>query len=507
MDFAPGTAVNARLKLVRHLDSGAMGSVWVAHRAGTPQPVAVKFLAARPDREALVRFQREASAASRIDSPNVVRILEHGSTTDGTPFIVMELLEGETLGERLARVGRLGLDDTAAIVRQVAYALDAAHRLGIVHRDIKPDNIFLVGKDDFPLAKVLDFGMAKEKLGDEEPDVEVTRVGVAVGTPEYMSPEQVLGAKEVDGQSDLWSLGVLAYRALAGTSPFDSDSPHALVFAICRGAYRPLGEVGIAAAFEPWFQKALCPKKPGRYESARQMVDDFDRVFAEVATSETDSTVPTTSNDDDDEDEDGATSFFSSSLPPASSGPAISVTEPSLRPAAMVSEDSAITAKPKRGEAPLKSIAREDEHAASVGWTQLSSSSDIEQLIAKSVRGAELQRAPAREDVDLFAPESLRGLATTSIVDDLASLEETRILNGPALFPPPEELVRTVPDVAEPPPELLSLLEQAAGDGVRTIPLVDPDSREVGARKRRGPLVVVVLLLVVVAAAWLRTRG
>ena len=281
MLLAPGTAVSAKLTLVRLLGEGAMGSVWVADSVGSPRPVAVKFLAARPSRDALARFQREASAASKLESPNVVRIFDHGATEDGTPYIVMELLEGETLGERLTRVGRLGLDDVAAIVRQIATALDAAHRLGIVHRDIKPDNIFIVGADDFPLVKLLDFGMAKQTDGTD-PTSELTAMGVAVGTPEYMSPEQVLGGRDVDHRSDLWALGVVAYRALAGVPPFDGASPHALFFAICRGAYRPLEEVGLAAPFDRWFQSALSPKKTNRFDSGRALVSEFDLVLREV---------------------------------------------------------------------------------------------------------------------------------------------------------------------------------------------------------------------------------
>jgi len=281
MLLAPGTAVSAKLTLVRLLGAGAMGSVWVADSVGSTRPVAVKFLAARPSRDALARFQREASAASKLESPHVVRIFDHGATEDGTPYIVMELLEGETLGERLTRVGRLGLDDVAAIVRQIATALDAAHRLGIVHRDIKPDNIFIVGADDFPLVKLLDFGMAKQTDGTD-PTSELTAMGVAVGTPEYMSPEQVLGGRDVDHRADLWALGVVAYRALAGVSPFDGATPHALFFAICRGAYRPLEEVGLAAPFERWFQSALSPKKTNRFDSGRALVSEFELVLREV---------------------------------------------------------------------------------------------------------------------------------------------------------------------------------------------------------------------------------
>jgi serine/threonine protein kinase len=308
MQLCPGTAVTSRLELVRLLSEGAMGSVWVARLSGVPRPVAVKFISGRSARQpsSLARFQREAAAISKIDSPNVVSILEQGATADGMPYIVMELLEGETLGQRLTRVSRLGLEDTAAIVRQVGYALDAAHRRGIVHRDVKPDNIFLVGNDDLPLVKLLDFGLAKE-TGRADEISRVTGTGVAVGTPEYMSPEQVLGGRDVDARSDLWAVAVVAYRVLAGVAPFNGDSVHALCFDICRGSYLALEQVGVPIAFDPWFRKALRPKQGERFQSGRELVDAFDRALSLVRAS--------LAHDDDDEDDDGgATATFDASV-------------------------------------------------------------------------------------------------------------------------------------------------------------------------------------------------
>jgi len=439
-----------------------MGSVWVAQRAGMPRPVAVKFLATRPDRAALVRFQREASAASRIDSPNVVSILEHGATDDGTPYIVMEFLEGETLGERLARLGRLPLDDTAAIVRQVAYAVDAAHQLGIVHRDIKPDNIFLVGADDFPLVKVLDFGMAKQTQGAESD--ELTGTGVAVGTPEYMSPEQLLGSKEVDGQSDVWALGVVAYRALAGVSPFEGDSPHALFFSICRGAYRPLADVGIPAVFEDWFRLALSPKKPTRFPSARAMVDAFDRVVAELeATQRLHQAWPAN-------DEDGSTAFFDVSRASTRSGDASSAAPPTstTNPVWGRAEESIITAKNMRGAELEEAIARVDAEAHAIGSTS------IDALIAESVRhvGESVPRYEAHVS-GLFERTSRRLAEAPIVVDDLASLEEPSGLRPQA---PSEDLIRTVPERENTGFEALFAAMETS-DGASTVLLDDIDSQ------------------------------
>jgi serine/threonine-protein kinase len=282
MDFGPGVAVTGDIVLTRPLSSGAMGRVWVATHAKLGREVAVKFMADKGSRDRAMqkRFQREAEAASQISSPHVVKILEHGTSIDGVPYIAMELLSGETLGERLEREGKLGLDRVASIVRQVGSALDAAHARGIVHRDIKPDNLFLVGDPNFPLVKVLDFGMAK--MVRERNQSIVTATGVAVGTPEYMSPEQVLGAKDVDYRTDLWALAVVAYRAITGQSAFVASTPHALFFTICKGSYTPVARHDAPNELEPWFKRAFTPAKEKRFGSAREMVLGFETVISAI---------------------------------------------------------------------------------------------------------------------------------------------------------------------------------------------------------------------------------
>jgi eukaryotic-like serine/threonine-protein kinase len=284
MKLAPGQQVTSDLTLVRSLRRGAMGSVWVAHHASRRERVAVKFLAenAGHDGQMLARFRREAAAVAQLANPNVVRIVDHGTTHDGTPYLAMELLEGESLGERLERVGRLPMMVASHILRSVGNALDAAHSRGIIHRDIKPDNVFLLGAD-VPTVKVLDFGMAKQVRRDD--DGEVTATGVAVGTPEYMSPEQVLGGKDVDHRSDLWALGALTFRMLTGQTPFGGDTPHALFFNICNGAFPPLHEVGLPLELEPWFRRVFAPNKIKRFGSAREMVLRFEALLRDLGES------------------------------------------------------------------------------------------------------------------------------------------------------------------------------------------------------------------------------
>jgi len=251
-----------------------MGSVWVADHLTLENQVAVKFIASKLLEEsssALERFQREAKAAAKINSAHVAKTFDQGVTTDQTPYIVMELLAGESLADRIARLGALDLTQAARIIIQVSKALGAAHKLGIVHRDIKPDNVFLTTVDDELFAKVLDFGIAKE-LGGAAPQ-HVTQTGALMGTPLYMSPEQLLSAKGADHRTDLWSLAVVAYEAMLGRPPFDGETMTALSIAICEGRYTPPSQVStrLVTALDPWFSRALAKGIGERFQSAREL--------------------------------------------------------------------------------------------------------------------------------------------------------------------------------------------------------------------------------------------
>lgn len=203
-----------------------MGSVWLAEHLELGTCVAVKLM--DPELAAtnvgLGRFKREAQAAASLDSPNIVRVFDFGIEGD-TPYIVMELLKGESLGQRLQRVGSLELRSLISIYGQLGKAITKAHELGIVHRDLKPDNIFLVPDDDSDIAKVIDFGIAKRTLlaPGQITGVE-TRTGAMLGSPVYMSPEQASGSKDVDFRTDIWSLGIIAFECITGKRPYVSDS-------------------------------------------------------------------------------------------------------------------------------------------------------------------------------------------------------------------------------------------------------------------------------------------
>ncbi len=265
-----GSRVGGDLRLVRALGQGATSSVWEAQR-GDGRRVAVKFAARHivKDPTERARFAREATLAMSLESEHVVQSTGYGVSDDGLPYIVMELLKGETLEERLRRERVVGPEALVRILAQVAEALDEAHERGIVHRDVKPSNIFLAKtKDDGQLVKVLDFGMAK-RTEVPNPSV-VTAADIAVGTPDYMSPEQLRNAREVDRRVDVWALGVVAYRALMGKLPFTSDTFAGLCLAITRGRFDQPTELApyLPRAVDEWFARALAVERTERFPTA-----------------------------------------------------------------------------------------------------------------------------------------------------------------------------------------------------------------------------------------------
>jgi eukaryotic-like serine/threonine-protein kinase len=276
-----GSLIAGKYRLVSLLGEGGMGSVWRAEHLGLNAPVAVKLLnqVVAASSDGLGRFHREAQAAAALRSPHVVQIFDHGvDPVSQQPFIVMELMEGESLASRLAREGRLSPEQTARVITHISRALARAHEAGIVHRDLKPDNVFLVQNEDEEIAKVLDFGIAKTQANQLGPG-SATRTGAVMGTPYYMSPEQISGSKSVDFRTDLWALTIIAFECLSGRRPFEADTIGGLALKICAEPMpRPSALGPVPPGFDAWFERAAARDASARFGSAREMAEEFRRL-------------------------------------------------------------------------------------------------------------------------------------------------------------------------------------------------------------------------------------
>lgn len=263
-----------------------MGAVWVAEHLALRTQVVVKFIASglKSSKEAHERFSREAAAASQVKSPHVVQTFDHGITDSGVPYIVMELLEGRDLGEYLEEHGKVPPELVVEILAQLARALDRAHDKGIIHRDIKPGNVYLTdaGRNGEVFVKLLDFGIAKgvelAELGGVDSG---TKTGSMIGSPFYMSPEQILGSKDIDHRSDLWSVGVLAFEMLTGKKPFDAETMGGLAIRIHSEPLPVPSAVspGLPVELDAWFHRACARDVTMRYTSAKELVEELARAL------------------------------------------------------------------------------------------------------------------------------------------------------------------------------------------------------------------------------------
>lgn len=289
--FVAGTRVTDRVQLVRLLGRGGMGSVWVADHLTLERQVAVKFVLQDSGREALDRFSREAKLAAKLNSPHAVRVFDHGTMDAGIPFIVMELLEGESLADRLSSTGRLTVAEVVLLVKQVAQVLSEAHGLGIVHRDIKPANLLLTESAYDLFVKVLDFGVAKQHA--EVDRTALTNTGALVGTPLYMAPEQLVEGQPANAQADLWALATVAYEALTGHAPFTGRTVAAIGAALMRRDFddptvlRP----GLPPEAKGWFERAFAEDVSARFSHPTELADTFAALLDGVADTELAETV------------------------------------------------------------------------------------------------------------------------------------------------------------------------------------------------------------------------
>ena len=274
-----GKTIGAKYLVRSILGEGGMGAVYEAENIPLGRSVAVKVLHPAQARKkvAVKRFHQEARAAGAIGHPNICEVYDLGTLDDGSPYLVMERLMGETLADRIASEGGLPFEDVIDVLTQVLSGLVAAHEKGIVHRDIKPENIFLTRRVGCPpVAKLLDFGVSKmiaPVQNESEEDVELTRAGMVMGTPFYMSPEQARGDRNLDARVDLYACGVILYEALTGRRPFTAANYNALLLQILTTSPRPARELrpALPLGFDEVLQKSLARRnRDERFQSAAE---------------------------------------------------------------------------------------------------------------------------------------------------------------------------------------------------------------------------------------------
>ncbi|MBK8215007.1 MAG: serine/threonine protein kinase [Myxococcales bacterium] len=276
-----GAIVSQKLRLVRFIGSGGMGIVYEAQPLAGGSPVAVKMLRAEylDDVEVLTRFVDEGHLCQRLQHPNIARVFEVGHAEDTTPYLVMELCDGIPLASYTENGGRVPLVQAATIVQGILQGLSAAHAQGVVHRDLKPENVILAREPNGKYTpKILDFGIAK--VMDQAGGMgKKTATGVLLGTPAYMSPEQIRSAKDCDARSDLWSVGVMLYEMLTGRSAFPAPTAFARLGAVLNTTPPPVESIDPQLArVSAFMQRAMAKDRNLRFQSAQEM----GRVLAEA---------------------------------------------------------------------------------------------------------------------------------------------------------------------------------------------------------------------------------
>jgi serine/threonine-protein kinase len=278
LPFQPGEVIGGKYEIIRLIGTGGVGFVVSARHVGFDDLVALKFL--RPEfathAEAVTRFTIEARASFKIKSEHVARVLDVDSLPDGTPFIAMELLQGTDLRSLLDRCRLLAVERAVDYAMQTCEALAAAHSLHIIHRDIKPENLFLTGLgDDADQIKVLDFGISKVALTGNRRQTHQALTRIAVGTPPYMSPEQVRASSDLDARSDIWSLGCVLYELLTGTAPFDRLSLMQSCAAVLEEHPVPVRDLrpSISHELEAVVMRCLQKDPDARYQDVAQLAE------------------------------------------------------------------------------------------------------------------------------------------------------------------------------------------------------------------------------------------
>jgi phosphate/phosphite/phosphonate ABC transporter binding protein len=282
----PTPMVGGKYKLGRLIGEGGMGAVYEAEHTGLGVRVAVKLLneVFVSDPAAMQRFRREARAAAAIRHPNIVEVTDTGTDEEGVPFIVMELLEGESLSALLRREKVMPPLLAATIASQILAGLAAAHDKNVIHRDLKPGNIILARQHDGSCqVKVLDFGISK--FFTEGTIQDVTAIGAVIGTPRFMAPEQARGQSDLDGRVDIYAVGVLLYRMLTGKLPFAAKSHEEIIHHILHGKLRPPRAIKpeVSEELERIILRAMAADRAERYQTAREFLLDLQQTLPEVA--------------------------------------------------------------------------------------------------------------------------------------------------------------------------------------------------------------------------------
>jgi len=270
-----GSLLAGKYRIRSLIGSGGTSDVYAAEHHDIGKSVAIKILQSHraSDARSVARFLREARVVASLKHSNVCEVFDLGRLPDGRPFLVMERLVGETLADRLRREAFLAPRDIVEIMCALLSGLTAVHQVGAIHRDLKPANVFLAQRrGEPPTTKLLDFGVARSSTGSHTP---ITTVGFIVGTPVYMSPEQITGGRKLDARSDIWSAGVILYEALVGQPPFWSPKRSALLHQITSAPHRPLREVdpSIPAPLVSVVDRALAKQKEERFGSATGLRD------------------------------------------------------------------------------------------------------------------------------------------------------------------------------------------------------------------------------------------
>lgn len=284
-----GTTLAERYEIVRRIGEGGMGAVYEARHSIIGKRVAIKVLLEKflENEELIARLLQEARLASSIGHQNIVDVTDFGTTRDGRAFVVMEFLDGEPLSELIMRDAPLPVERSLAIVKQIASALGAAHAKGIVHRDVKPENVYLVRRGDADFVKVVDFGVSKAVHTHDENGPEwqrLTRTGAVLGTPLFMSPEQASGHEDIDQRADIWAAALILYECLTGELPYRGTNYLGVVSQILNKDAQPPSvlrpELGIPIAVDRLVMHGLEKDRSRRYQAMEAMERDIERLLA-----------------------------------------------------------------------------------------------------------------------------------------------------------------------------------------------------------------------------------